>query len=198
MQEPFAWLCWVCWFYTVYIEQLLVLLSLTTQCFLLPVVHWVITLFSYSYHRRLAMLATSFWKSDPNYCFIRETWSVQYAIDISASDDTVCLFSLPAGVGLIVLYLVIALHNSLKYLQWTHSYVSWFTCGSGLVGIYESRTRTGLFSFLKLEVLLLTAGISDLLCCGWSAHTGSLVGFIYDFIFFEEPERTNTIIYPII
>lgn len=70
------------------------------------------------------MLATSFWKSDPNYCFIEETRSVQYVIDISASGDTVCLFRLPAGVGLIVLYLIITLHNSLKSLQWTHSYVS--------------------------------------------------------------------------
>lgn len=63
MQEPSAWLCCVCWFYTVDIEQPLVLLSLTTQLFLLPVVQRVITWFSCSYHPKPAMLAVSFYKA---------------------------------------------------------------------------------------------------------------------------------------
>lgn len=63
MQEPSVWLCCVCWFFTVDIEQPLVLLSLTTQLCLLLVVHWVITWFSCSYLLKPAMLAYSFCKA---------------------------------------------------------------------------------------------------------------------------------------
>ncbi len=63
MQEPSVWLCCVCWFFTVHIEQPLVLLSLTTQLCLPLVVYWVITWFSCSYLLKPAMLADSFRKA---------------------------------------------------------------------------------------------------------------------------------------
>lgn len=107
-------------------------------------------------------------------------------LDISASENAVCLFSLTAGVGLITLQLLfyIIIYNHFRiHSKFCTSPVHVcldlaLSCRYGLVGTCSKRTWNGPFSSLTLEVLQLTAGVSDLLLRGCSLRTAHWLLFM--------------------